>query len=118
MYLYENEVRQTLKVIAKRSAAGSHVILTYYTRHNGKIPHSLFLSMLGEPIHSAYNRGEMTDLAYSAGWKMVSDSGIKEWQSDLPIVTPLTRRIVGMQWDERIWVGKRILSSVHFGDVL
>lgn len=106
MYLSVEEVQKTLSTIAGRSCSGSQVILTYHSKENGKIPKSLFLSLIGEPVRSAYTPSEMENLANAAGWKLVSDSGIEGWQSEFPIATPLTRRKVGLQWNERIWVGK------------
>lgn len=107
LYLWEENVRLTLSTIAQMSAPGSHVILTYLAKENGKVPGSLYLSLIGEPVRSAYTPSEMTKLAGEEGWGKVRDSGIEDWQSEFPITNPLTRRSVGMQWNERVLVGKK-----------
>ncbi len=107
MYLRAQDVGRTLSAMADRSTTGSKVVLTYMSKENGKVPRSLYLYILGEPVRSAYLPKEIASLAKTAGWTAVLDSGIVEWQSDFPSTAPLSRKNAGIQWYERIWSGKR-----------
>jgi len=107
MYLRPEAVAANLEALAALSAPGSHLALTYMSKVNGRIPRSLFLALLGEPVRSAYSSGEITDLGKAHGWLCTSDSGIEDWLRDLAPGLRLTRRQAGLQWFERIWVSKK-----------
>jgi methyltransferase (TIGR00027 family) len=108
MYLQEDAVSTNLATFASLSTPGSHLALTYLRKTDGRVPRSVFLALLGEPVRSAYSPEEIADLAKMSGWRRTSDSGIEDW---LPEMTPglnLTRRQVGLQWLESIWIGERL----------
>jgi O-methyltransferase involved in polyketide biosynthesis len=104
MYLRPDAVAANLKTFAALSAPGSHLALTYLSKDGGRIPRSLFLALLGEPVRSAYSPAELTDLAKTCGWARTADSGIQDWLRDPTPGLRLTKRQAGLQWFERIWV--------------
>jgi len=104
MYLSAEAVAANLKTIGELSAPGSRVAFTYLSKDRERIPRSIFLSLLGEPVRSAYSPVEIRELTHRRGWNKESDSGIEDW---LRAYTPdlrLTRRQAGLQWCERIFV--------------
>ena len=66
MYLRPEEVSANLDAFAALSAPGSRIALTYLRKKNGRVPRSLFLALLGEPVRSAFEPAEFTDLAQVA----------------------------------------------------
>lgn len=106
MYLTPDEVTRTLGSAEAVSAGASMLVLTYMARESGMIPRSLLLTFLGEPARSAFTESEIADLGRSCGWVTISNSGIEEWKSRFSCSFQLTRRNVGLQWNERIWVGR------------
>lgn len=105
MYLTREDVKHTLKKILALSAPGSVLALTYMNKKNGRIPRSLFLSLIKEPACSAFLPTEMSGLTKVVGWHTLRDSGIEEWKKDLAPAVTLTEKDAGMQWLERIWIG-------------
>ncbi|MGD0133257.1 MAG: SAM-dependent methyltransferase [Bryobacteraceae bacterium] len=105
MYLRPEQVSANLGAFATLSAPGSRIALTYFRKENGRIPRALFLAILGEPCRSAFGPGEMTELARSHSWRPTSDTNIEDWLRETPGVK-LTRRQVGLQWLESIWLGE------------
>jgi O-methyltransferase involved in polyketide biosynthesis len=77
MYLRPEAVAANLEALAALSAPGSHLALTYLSKDRGRIPRSVFLALLGEPVRSAYAPAEITDLAKTYGWGCTADSGIR-----------------------------------------
>jgi methyltransferase (TIGR00027 family) len=106
MYLTQEDVSANLETFASLSAPGSHLALTYLKRDDGRVPRSLILALLGEPVRSAYSPRELTDLAKARGWQQTSDSGIEDWLQEMTPGLNLTRRQVGLQWLESIWIGR------------
>ncbi|MGA2736939.1 MAG: SAM-dependent methyltransferase [Bryobacteraceae bacterium] len=106
MYLPPDAVAANLKSIAALSAPASHLALTYLSKDRGRIPRSLFLALLGEPVRSAFAPAEITELAKMYGWGSTADSGIQDWLRDLAPALRLTKRQAGLQWFERIWVAR------------
>lgn len=107
MYLTPEEVVDTLTAISGCSAAESSIAFTYMAKRNGKIPKSIFLSLLGEPVRSAYLPIEMAVAMKRCGWNLVDDKGIEDWKRELTPDLKLKRRNVGIQWYERVFVGKK-----------
>lgn len=107
MYLAPSEVQKTLTALGRVSAPGSGLAMTYLARKNGRVPKSLFLVLLGEPVRSAFSLSEITELAATAGWATFSNTGIHDWKPALAPQLELTERQVGLQWNERVWVGRR-----------
>ena len=78
MYLTRATMRATLANIARRSAAGSTLIVNYHTSMRSFL-FRVFLRFLGEPVKSAAQPGEIaTDLG-AEGFDVVEDSGVIEW---------------------------------------
>ena len=109
MYLTPGEVFDTLTSISNCSAAGSSIAFTYMEKRNGKIPTSIFLKLLGEPVRSAYTTNEIAEVIEKCGWNLIDDTGIEDWKRKLTPDLHLKRRNVGIQWNERILIGKRQL---------
>lgn len=107
MYLHPEEVAATLASIAELSGPESRVAFTYMGRKNGKVPGSLFLRLIGEPIRSGFTEGKIAGLAFESGWRITQDTGIEKWKHELSPKLKLTERSVGMQWYERIGVALR-----------
>jgi len=107
MYLRPEAVAANLSAFAGLSAPGSHLAMTYLSKDNGRIPRSIFLSLLGEPVRSAYSPSQIADLGKECGWTCTADSGIEDWLRDLTPGLRLTRRQAGLQWFERIWVAEK-----------
>jgi len=102
MYLRPEAVAANLASFAALSAPGSHLAMTYLSKDRGRIPRSLFLTLLGEPVRSAYSPAEIAELGQTRGWACTADSGIEDWLRDLTPGLRLTRRQAGLQWFERI----------------
>lgn len=105
MYLRPEQVSANLADFAALSAPGSRIALTYLRKQNGRIPRSLFLALLGEPVRSAFAPAEIAEMARSHGWRLISDTHIENWLQETPGLK-LTRRQIGLQWLESIWVGE------------
>ncbi len=105
MYLRPEEVVGHLGSFAALSAPGSRIALTYLRKQNGRAPRSLFLAMLGEPLRSAFEPAEITELARSRCWRLISDTTVEDWLKETPDLK-LRRRRIGLQWLESIWVGQ------------
>jgi len=104
MYLRPEEVSTNLGAFAALSAPGSRIALTYLRKEHGRIPRSFFLALMGEPVRSAFAPNEITNLAGSHGWRLISDTNIEDWLKETPGLK-LRRRQIGLQWLESIWVG-------------
>lgn len=107
MYLTPEQVGQTLRAMAALSSPASGLAFTYMSKKNGKTPRSLMLALMGEPLRSAFEPAEIDALARQSGWQASSNTGIEDW---LPAYAPalaLTEREAGLQWRERIWIGRR-----------
>jgi methyltransferase (TIGR00027 family) len=105
MYLSPEAVSANLGAIAALSAPGSRIALSYLRSKNGRVPRNLILALLGEPVRSAFSPGEITDLAKLHGWRRIQDSSVQDWLKETPALK-LTRRRIGLQWLESIWVGE------------
>lgn len=105
MYLRPEQVSANLGAFAALSAPGSRIALTYLRKKNGRIPRSLFLALLGEPVRSAFAPAEIAAMARSRGWRLISDTNVEDWLQETPGVK-LTRRQIGLQWLESIWIGQ------------
>lgn len=105
MYLRPEDVSANLGAFASMSAPGSRIALTYLRKKNGRIPRSLFLTLLGEPVRSAFEPAEMRELAQSHRCRPISDTTIEDWLQETPGLE-LTRRQIGLQWLESIWIGE------------
>lgn len=107
MYLDPKAVAATLAAIAELSTPESRIAFTYMGKRNGKIPRSLFLSLLGEPVRCGFDHSEIAGLACESGWTLVEDTGIENWKHHLAPNLRLTRRDVGLQWNERVGIAVR-----------
>jgi methyltransferase (TIGR00027 family) len=80
MYLHRDVMRATLAGIAGRSAAGSTLIVNYHTAHRRFFARLVF-RLIGEPQISAWTREEMATDLQSAGFVVVEDSGMADWNA-------------------------------------
>ena len=104
MYLRPEEVSTNLGAFAALSAPGSRIALTYLRKEHERVPRSLFLALMGEPVRSAFAPNAITHLTRSHGWRLISDTNIEDWLKEIPGLK-LRRRQIGLQWLESIWVG-------------
>lgn len=111
MYLAPADVQKTLTAVGRLSAPGSQVALTYMARTRLSLGTRLFLVafgvMTGEPMRSSFTVAEVDALGRASGWVSLSNTGIEDWRPELAPGLELTARQVGIQWNERIWVGER-----------
>jgi methyltransferase (TIGR00027 family) len=111
MYLTPAQVRKTLVDVARLSAPGSQLALTYMAQRKRSLSARAVLLafglMTGEPMRSMFTPEAFDALARGAGWATISNTGIADWKHQLAPDLTLTQRQVGMQWYERIWVGRR-----------
>lgn len=80
MYLTGDAMRATLADVARRSAPGSTLIVNYHTAHRRWLARLMF-RLIGEPQISAWAREEMAAELGSAGFGVVDDSGMLDWNS-------------------------------------
>ncbi len=110
MYLDISDIRETMTALANVSAPGSRLALTYMDKvefsFGQKISITLFGIMTGEPMCSSFTMTEIDHLADYTGWETISNTGIADWKEELASNISLSRKDVGFQWDERIWVGQ------------
>ncbi len=111
IYLAPEDVQKTLAAAAQLSAPRSRLALTYMADTKRPLSTRLFLVafgvMTGEPMRSTFEAGALQSLARAVGWETLSNTGIDDWKPKLAPDLALTKRQVGLQWDERIWVGRR-----------
>ena len=80
MYLTRDAMLATLSDVARRSAAGSTLIVNYHTVHRRFFARLMF-RLIGEPQISIWTKEEMgADLA-SAGFVVREDSGMAQWNA-------------------------------------
>jgi hypothetical protein len=63
--------------------------------------------MSGEPFRSSFDPEELAELAFAAGWRTLSDTGLQEWKQQFIPDRPLEAKDVRIQHVERIWIGER-----------
>lgn len=82
MYLTADAIASTLSAIAARSAPGSTAIVTYFFRDEPSAVEKALvavLSLVGEPIVSAFNRQDVVALLSRHGLRVESDEGDSDW---------------------------------------
>jgi methyltransferase (TIGR00027 family) len=107
MYLEEENVKRTLKLISELSSGGGTIALTYLDKENGVVPASRFLSRIGEPFLSAYEPNEIEAIGKSFGdWQTLKNEGDEDWNKTYRQGKAVPGRRIGRQRRrERIWVG-------------
>jgi len=105
MYLSPAAVSANLGAFAALSAPGSRIALTYLREKHGRVPRSIVLALVGEPLRSAFAADEITALAASHGWTRIQDSDLPDWLKETPGLK-LAQRRIGIQFLESIWVGE------------
>src|ERR1051325_4760563 len=80
MYLTHDAMIATLNAVAKRSARGSTLIVNYHTAHRRWFARLIF-RLIGEPQISAWTPDEMAADLESAGFKVLEDSGMADWNA-------------------------------------
>jgi methyltransferase (TIGR00027 family) len=107
MYLSPGDNEKMFTAAARLSCSGSHLAMTYMAKKDGKVPRSWLLAFMGEPVRSAYTLEELAQSMAVTGWVTESNTGIKDWINRVMPALDLTEKKVGLQWGERIWVGRR-----------
>ena len=80
MYLTREAMRSTLHSIAGRSAPGSTLIINYHTAHRRFIARLIF-RLIGEPQISAWSPAEMAAELRAAGFSVIEDTGMGDWNT-------------------------------------
>jgi methyltransferase (TIGR00027 family) len=76
MYLTRGDIEKTLAVIARRSAPGSRLVVTYHAPTPMRWVVGFVVGRLGEPLRSVFRAGEMGALLGEHGFVVVGDDGI------------------------------------------
>ncbi len=85
-YLPEDTSRQTLRVLADRSAKGSGLAVTYGLLDDRiwleRLPNTVHLAfrILGEPLHGLTTRDAFHALLLVTGWTVAEDTGPHDWR--------------------------------------
>ncbi|MFL5349286.1 MAG: class I SAM-dependent methyltransferase [Hyalangium sp.] len=79
MYLTDQAVRGTLRVVASRSAPGSSILINYSVPGTRPGPLSLLLRLWREPQIGERTPEEMKALVEEVGFEAAEDSGMPEW---------------------------------------
>jgi methyltransferase (TIGR00027 family) len=80
MYLTREAMRATLSDIARRSSAGSTLIVNYHTVHRRFVARLIF-RLIGEPQISAWTSEEIASDLAAAGFVVSKDSGMADWNA-------------------------------------
>jgi methyltransferase (TIGR00027 family) len=83
MYLTPAEVRKTVDVLAKRSAAGSHLVILYHRPGSVLKLIGLLVRRMGEPLRSSQSPRAMRTLLRARGFRVVKDQSLPEIASEL-----------------------------------
>jgi len=105
-YLRPEAIRETLRVLKARSAAGSSLAATYSVPVFGRIPPQLF-GLFGEPFLTAWSPEQMAAELRSSGWQATDDTGVLEWVARFGGVQP-TRLSSRWVWPERLVVATAV----------
>lgn len=76
MYLSPADIETTLGVVARRSAPGSRLVVTYHAPTPMRWVVGVVVGRLGEPLRSVFRPGEMRALLVEHGFAVVRDDGI------------------------------------------
>jgi methyltransferase (TIGR00027 family) len=79
MYLTDQAVRSTLRVVAARSAPGSSIVINYSVPGSRPRGLSVLLRLWREPQIGERTPDAMKALVEEAGFEVVEDSGMPEW---------------------------------------
>lgn len=80
MYLTREAMLATLATVARRSTAGSTLIINYHTKGRRRLM-GWILRLIGEPQLSTWSPGEMAADLRGAGFRVLDDSGFTEWSA-------------------------------------
>ena len=83
MYLTRGDIETTLGVIARRSAPGSRLVVTYHAPTPMRWVVGLVVGRLGEPLRSVFRAGEMSALLVKHGFAVARDDGIPALSASL-----------------------------------
>jgi methyltransferase (TIGR00027 family) len=76
MYLTRAEIEATLRVVTKKSAPGSTLVVAYHSHAPIRFLVGLLLRRLGEPLRSAFTPPAMRDLLANHGFRVVRDEDL------------------------------------------
>jgi methyltransferase (TIGR00027 family) len=78
MYLTEQAIESTLAVVARRSSAGSRLVVAYFSPALMMHLVGVVVRRLGEPLRSVFTAEAMRVLLAKHGFRVVSDHGLPE----------------------------------------
>ncbi|HYV98700.1 MAG TPA: SAM-dependent methyltransferase [Gemmatimonadaceae bacterium] len=81
MYLTRDAMRATLGAVAKWSAPGSTLIVNYHTIVRRRLLAQIILMAIGEPQKSAWTPEQMAADLDAAGFRVVDDTGMQDWNA-------------------------------------
>lgn len=90
MYLTHEAMRATLADVARRSAAGSTLVVNYHTTMRRGLV-GWVLRLMGEPVRSEWSPAEMAADLRAAGFQVTGDTGVAEWAERFATGTVDTR---------------------------
>lgn len=83
MYLTRSDIEGTLRVIQRRSAPGSRLVIAYHSPARMLALVGLVLRYLGEPLRSTFTAEAMRELLVRHGFSVVRDEGLHEFATTL-----------------------------------
>ena len=95
MYLARSEIEATLAVIARRSAAGSRLLVLYHSP--AWLLHVLgpILGWFGEPLRSAFSSADMRALLAKFGFEVLRDQSVREIGRDMSDAMAAATEVAG-----------------------
>jgi methyltransferase (TIGR00027 family) len=90
MYLSDEAVRSTLRVVAARSAPSSSLVVQYNTREGTDRLSRFVLWLWGEPHVGLRSPEQMASELAAAGFPPISDSGMADWSASHGTPPPAT----------------------------
>ena len=76
MYLTHEDIEATLRVIARRSADASRLVIAYHSPALFLVVIGLIVRRLGEPLRSTFTASEMRDLLGKYGFTVTADADL------------------------------------------
>jgi methyltransferase (TIGR00027 family) len=102
MYLTREATRETLRSIARSSAADSELIINYHTQKRSWLV-NLLLRLWSEPQIGEWTPAEITSELGAHGFRVVVDTSAADWAAQYRVKTPRH----GLRGGVRVLVARR-----------